>query len=174
MTIARAHLLVVTTLLVTAIWGCSGGDEASSGSAAQSEEQDRQEIAATLAEAAERWHYGDKAVLYDMEFDHVTEEYTYDAYLEIKKMSGMNSDTLEAFNVKDVQFFGRDSADVEVEVVFVGPVGDTSKLAQIWRMYRHHDKWIRPTMSSHMMQMIREEERRVADSAANAETNDDW
>ena len=139
------------------------------------EEQDRLEIETTLAETAGRWRYGDKAVLYEQEFEYLQVEHTYDSYLEIDRIKRMESDTVVAFEVKDVRFFDRDSAMVSVDVVFVGPTEDTTRMPQEWMMYYHQGRWIRPSLSSIKYQLDFEERRRQADSAAAAEEDEeDW
>jgi hypothetical protein len=136
--------------------------------------EDRREIEAVLEETATRWHYGDKAILYEQEFECLQVEYTFDKYLENDRIKEMESDTVSAFNVKDVRFFDRDSALVSVDVVFVGPAGDTTLHPQEWKMYYHRGHWIRPTLSSLGEQLRFEERRRKADSAAEAEENEVW
>jgi len=163
--------------LVLSLWsllvGCSS-DESQSGGAARTYEDDRREIEGTLDETATRWRYGDKAILYEQEFEFVRIEYTYDEYLEIDRIKRMESDTVRAFRVKDVKFFDRDSAQVSVDVVFVGPTKDTTRLPQEWTMYYHKGRWIRPTMSTPAGQAEFEERKRKADSAAAAEEDEEW
>ena len=113
-------------------------------------------------------------ILFEQEFECIQVEYTYDEYLEIGKIKGMESDTVHAFTVNDVQFFDRDSALVSVDVVFVGPAGDTTFYPQEWTMYYHRGHWIRPTLSTPEEQLRFEERRRKADSAARAEEDEVW
>ncbi|MEW5795558.1 MAG: hypothetical protein AB1772_04275 [Candidatus Zixiibacteriota bacterium] len=173
MTIAKQYVTLVMFGLVVLLWGCSS-DDARSGSDSPSPEEDRQQIEATLAETAVRWHYGDKAVLYEQEFEYVQVDFSYDKYLEVEKIRRMEADTVKAFLVKNVHFFGRDSARVAVDVVFVGPSGATTYLPQEWTMFYHRGRWIRPTMSTPAGQQEFEERRRRADSAAAAEEDEEW
>lgn len=169
--------LVVLTLvlaLVLGITACSSDSEKTE-SVVSVQERDRQEIESTLEETAGRWRYGDKAILYEQEFEYLRAIMSYDEYLENDRIKRLESDTVRAFDVKDVVFFGRDSASVSVDVVFVGPTGDTTHFPQQWVMYYHQDRWIRPSLSSFQNQKLFEEQRRQADSAAAAEEGlEDW
>ena len=168
-------LTVSSLILSAAVWliGCSSEKE-QSGNQSVSPEDDRREIEATLEETATRWRYGDKVILYEQEFECLQVEDTFDEYLEIDQIRGMSSDTVRAFTVKNVRFFDRDSALVSVDVVFVGPAGDTTHFPQEWTMFYHRGRWIRPTLSMPEEQLRFEERRRKADSAAKAEENEVW
>ena len=175
-TMMRDRLIVVcvTMVLIFGLASCSTESQ-QSGEDIPTLESDRREIQETLTEIAVRWSYGDKVVLYEQEFEYIQVEHTYDSYLEIERIKRMESDTVVAFEVKDIEFFERDSALVAVDVVFVGPTEDTTRLAQQWMMYYHLGKWIRPTLSSIKYQLDFEDRRRQADSAAAAEEEDeDW
>jgi len=162
-------------MLLLSAWltGCSSDTQRSDGKSANPED-DRREIAATLEETAVRWRYGDKVVLYEQEFEYVQVESTYDEYLGIGEIKDMESDTVRTFLLKDVRFFDRDSAVVQVDVVFRGPAGVESILPQEWTMFYHRGRWIRPTLSNPARQLQFEERRRKADSAARAEENEVW
>ena len=169
----RLSAVLVLSLLL-GLAACSSDSE-KPGSTLSIEEQDRLEIKATLAETAGRWRYGDKAVLYEQEFEYVRLEYTYDAYLEIDRIKRMEADTIVAFDVKSIKFFDRDSAAVSVDVVFVGPTNDTTLLPQEWVMFYYQDRWIRPSISNLQHQLQYDELRRLSDSAAAAEEDgEDW
>jgi hypothetical protein len=161
-----------TLAILLVLWGCSSDKESGGGS--RSLDDDRREIAATVAETAIRWHYGDKTILYEQEFEYAQVEHTYDSYLQLPRIKKMEADTVHAFVVKDVKFFNRDSALVSVDVVFVGPTMDTTHLPQQWTMYYHRGRWIRPSMSGPNTQREFEERRRKADSAAAAEEKEEW
>ena len=154
-------------------WGCSS-EKNGGKSASRSYDEDRRQIDSTVAETGVRWHYGDKVVLYEQEFEYIQVEDTYDKYLENPKIKKMEADTVHAFVVKNVNFFDRDSARVDVDVVFVGPKMDTTHYSQVWTMYYHRGRWIRPTISTPTRQKEFEERRRKADSAAAAEENEKW
>jgi len=165
-------------VLIAAVFGCYGcstDDSSSSGSADR--KADVQQIKDALDETIVRLRYGDKSVLYEQEFAYVKDGLTYDEYLERNEIKRMNVDTVAAFVVKDAAFLPGDSALVDVDVVFVGPLGDTTHFPQTWHMYRYNDRWIRPTLSTREGQDYWDERRRVADSAAEAEKGlgkDDW
>jgi hypothetical protein len=156
------------------LWGCSSDKSGNVGKRRGSIEDDRREIESTLAEIATRWSCGDKVALLEQEFEYAQIEYTYDQYLDIPKVRKMESDTVYTFAVKDVKFFEGDSALVDVDVVFVGPTQDTTRLPQKWVMYYDHGHWIRPTISFRARQVEFEERRRKADSAAAAEEKEKW
>jgi len=174
MTRDKLLLFVLILSLLLGLAACSS-DSDKPDATLSIQEQDRLEIKTSLAETAGRWRYGDKVVLYEQEFEYLQIEHTYDSYLEIDRIKRMESDTVVAFDVKDIKFFDRDSASVSLDVVFVGPAGDTTRMPQEWVMYYHRGRWIRPTLSSIKYQAIYEERRRQADSAAAAEEDgDDW
>ncbi len=171
--IPRAVLLLLTVVLV----GCSS-DQAEKTESGKTEpaktdltirEADSLAIQTTLTEVASRWRFQDKAVLYEQEFDYFRFEYSYDDYLEIDHVKNMNADSVFTFNVKGIEFFGRDSAAVKVEVVFKGETGNLSYDYDTYRMYRYQDRWVRPSFSAPKLQIAFEEARRSADSAAAAE-----
>jgi hypothetical protein len=168
--------LTVSALILSVAFGLSGcsSEKGQSGGQSVSPADDRREIEATLEETATRWRYGDKVILYEQEFECLQVEYTFDEYLELGDIKGMNSDTVRAFTVKNVRFFDRDSALVSVDVVFVGPAGIPTLYPQEWTMFYHRGRWIRPTLSSPQEQLRFEERRRKADSAAKAEENEVW
>lgn len=174
MTRDKLVLIALVLALLMALAACSSDTEEPE-DAPSIMERDRLEIETSLAEIAGRWRYGDKAVLYENEFEYLQSEHTYDAYLEIARIKRMESDTVVAFQVKDVKFFDRDSAKATIDVVFVGPSLDTTRMPQLWTLFYHQDKWIRPTLSTLENQLVFEERRRKADSAAAVEEDsEDW
>ncbi len=130
-------------------------------------------IQESLNEVVARWHSGDKAVLYDNEFPYLRDDLTFEDYLENEQVQRLEADSLAAMKVKDVQFFGEDSAAVDIDVIFVGPLGDTSRLDNKYTMYYYGGRWLRPTLSEFVKQEEREVDRRIADSAAAAESDDE-
>jgi len=166
----------VALISIAAGWsGCSSDQPAKNVTGDRT--SDIQQIKDVLEETAVRWRYGDKSVLFEQEFQYLKDGFTYDRYLEDDKIKRMESDTVRAFVVKDVRFLDGDSAMVDVDVVFVGPVGDTTRLAQTWPMHYYQGRWIRPTLTNRAGQDQWDERRREADSAAAAEENlgkDDW
>ena len=169
----NGFLVVLAAAIVAVAFGCSGEtdqvDNASSVATAAIDSSDVELIQAMFTEVAMRWHHGDKAVLYDLEFEYLQDKYTFDEYLDFRQIQYLEADTLEALVVKDVEFFGRDSATVTAEAVFIGPTGDTSYYTDKYRVHFHRGRWIRATAGAIDLQMEYEELRRVADSAAEAE-----
>jgi hypothetical protein len=174
MTIGRMATLLTFLGSVLILWGCSSDKESTTGKRRGSIEDDRREIESTLAQIATRWRCGDKVALLEQEFEYAQIEYTYDQYLEIPQIKKMESDTVYTFAVKDVKYYEGDSALVNIDVVFVGPTLDTTRMPQKWVMYYDHGHWIRPTISTPTRQKEFEERRRKADSAATAEENEKW
>ncbi|UCC44479.1 MAG: hypothetical protein JSU65_00690 [Candidatus Zixiibacteriota bacterium] len=122
-----------------------------------------------FTEASTRWHYGDKAALYDIEFEYLQEKNTFDEYLEFGQIQHLEADTLVQMVVRSVEFFGQDSAMAVVDAIFVGPTGDTTVFPDRYKVYYHRGRWIFPSVSVIEQQLQWEELRRVADSAAAAE-----
>jgi len=167
-TIFCAVLFSMTVLLAA----CSS-DKAEktepSGASLTQEESDSLAIQATLTEIITRWRYGDKSALYEQEFDYFRFENTYDEYLEFDQVKKMNADSAWAINVKGVNYFDRDSAAVDVEVIFRGPTGNLSYDYDTYKMYFNDNRWVRPSFSVPQFQKEFEEARRIADSAAAAD-----
>ena len=154
-------------LAVISMWGCGKSDRTSSGT----HPSDQQLIQESLTEAITRWHYGDKAALYDNEFEYVQNRFSFDEYLKFGQLK-LDADTVEGIAVKKVQLFGRDSALVNVDVEFKGPTGNISHQLDTYPMYFHRGKWIRPTLGRYSSQMAYEQSRHEADSAADAEAKE--
>ncbi|MFZ1684634.1 MAG: hypothetical protein WAU88_10965 [Candidatus Zixiibacteriota bacterium] len=161
-------LVILLTVLIT-VAGCGKSDSNQPAPATSS--SDREQMQATLTEIISRWHMGDKGGLFDNEFDYVRERYTYDDYLRFRELR-LDADTVDALNITDVKMFGRDSADVSVEVVFKGPTGKISKRQDHYMMFRWKDKWIRPTVSTYQIQTEWDSRKNQADSAAEAEAKE--
>ena len=164
----RRALVVFGCLVVMA--GCGGKQEKS----ADAGKTDQQLIQEALTEAITRWHYGDKAALYDNEFEYLQERFTFDDYLKFGELQ-LDADTVEDILAKEIQLFGRDSAKVDAEVVFKGPTGKISRLRDVftkYTLYYHRGRWIRPTLSQYALQLRYEQSRHAADSAADAEAEE--
>lgn len=174
----RNRTPLAAMIAVAALWaGCSSDDETATRRTDANRDADEQQIRAILHKTARRWHYADVAVLYEQEFEYLLNDMTYDEYIDHQKIKNLEADTVEDFVVKDIEFFEGDSAHVAVDVVFVGPTGDTTRLPQSWTMFLHRGRWIRPSLSGPQGQANWENLRREADSAAAAEENlgkDDW
>jgi hypothetical protein len=123
--------------------------------------------------AMTRWKYGDMAGLYDMEFEYIQDQFTYDEYLLQPKIKDAIIDTFYDFKVTSVQFFDRDSANIHDIVTFIGRQGDTIRLSHMDMVYYHRDRWIRPTLGYSQHQHLYEEMIRKADSAAAVEEREE-
>ena len=132
---------------------------------------DEQFIQEALTEAITRWHYGDKAGLYDNEFEYFQERFTFDDYLKFGELQ-LDADTVDGILAKKIELFGRDSAKVEAEIVFKGPTGRISRISDTYWLWYHRGRWIRPTVSQFKLQQQYEQSRRAADSAAEAEAEE--
>lgn len=174
-TVLTAIVGITTLIAIVLFCGCAGSEDTESPAdtaakyATETDSTDIKLIQEMFTEAAVRWHYGDKAVLYDLEFEYLQDKYTFDEYLDFRQIQYLEADTLEALTVKDVQFYGRDSALASAEAMFIGPTGDTSRFTDLYPIYFHRGRWIRPTAGAIDLQVEFEERRRVADSAAAAE-----
>jgi len=167
------NFLILTAMFVLLLGCQSEKAEQEEMSVEEGREADIQAIQATISEAITRWHYGDKAVLYENEFEYLRYEMTFDEYLEDEKVKLAEADTVEAINVLDAVFYGSDSADCDVEVVFLGPAEIETFDYQNYRFYFSAGKWIRPFISRPERQKMFEENKRIADSTAEAES-EDW
>ncbi len=167
---AVSRALFVCAIAALLIGGCGGKKEGATAGG----KSDEQQIQDVLNEVITRWHYGDKAGLYDNEFEYLRERYTFDDYLKFGELR-LDADTVEAIEAKDIKLFGRDSALVDAEVVFKGPTGKITRLRNAttqYKMYYYGGRWIRPTVSQYDLQMRYEQSRRAADSAAEAEAKE--
>jgi hypothetical protein len=162
-----ARLLIAAGLLL-AIDGCGGSDSTSTPATPQ---DDRALIQESLTEVITRWHFRDKAGLYDNEFDYLRERMTFDQYLQANEIK-LDADTVMGIEVKDLHLFGRDSADVAVEIIFEGPTKLQSRMRDAFRMYRYHDKWIRPTLSNMEAQVEYDRLKKSYEEAAEAEAKE--
>jgi hypothetical protein len=165
----RCAAIVCCSLAVFAC-GCGSKQDAPSADG----KSDEQLIQEALTEAITRWHYGDRAALYDNEFEYLQERVTFDRYLTFGELS-LDADTVEGINAKAIQLFGRDSALVDAEIVFKGPTGKITLLRDAttkYMLYYHRGRWIRPTMSRFELQQQYEHSRHAADSAAEAEARE--
>ncbi len=168
------RLILCTVLLLFAVVmaGCSS-EQAEETESVETNltipEADSVAIQAMLTEIITRWRHQDKAALYEQEFAYFRFENSFDEYLEFDQVKQMNADSVYAFNVKGVQFFERDSAAVNVEVVFKGLTGKLSYDYDTYIMYYTNGRWVRPSFSAPQYQKEFEEARRIADSAAAAD-----
>ena len=175
------NIMITSRILIVAgvigvlgiLIGCSNKGDSGQATTASVVKSDRDLIQEALTEAAVRWHYGDKAVLYDNELEYLQDKYNFDDYLTFRQIEFAEADTVEAINVQNITFYGRDSALAAVEIVFKGPSGKISRDHDKYMMYYHRGRWIRPTVGSMDIQREYNVTRRQADSAAEAEAKED-
>jgi hypothetical protein len=176
MTTGRILSFALALGVMALVLGCGQKSEsngkAKSAVDASSGQTDREQIQTALTEAITRWHYGDKAALYDNEFEYLQDKYSFDEYLTFRQIEYAEADTVTAINVQDVTPFGHDSAMVKVEIVFTGPSGKISKDYDKYIMYHHRGRWIRPTVGTIEQQNGYDAVRHQADSAAEAEARE--
>jgi hypothetical protein len=153
--------------------GCSS-DQPQQDAAPPAAPSDREAIQTALNEIQARWRYGDKGVLYENELSYLRDAMSFDEYLERKEIVHLEADSMVAMNATDIEFHGRDSALAKIEVVFVGPTGDTTRLTHESMFYNYKDTWLRPSISHPSYQGKHDELRRIADSSAAAEENEEW
>lgn len=168
MTTVRIICIICFTGAAMAYLSCSGDKPEQTDAAVKTDSVLIQEA---LQNSVERWRYGDKAALYDMEFEYYQEAVTYDEYLEDRKIARLQADSVEAMEVYSVNLFEGDSALVRARVIFVGPSGKKTQFDEgIWyHMYFHRGRWIFPTVSTRVEQREWEQIKLAADSAARME-----
>lgn len=126
------------------------------------------EIADALEDPLVRLAYGDKSGLWENEYEYLHEQETFDDYIKHGEISWANVDSLLRLEITDIIFFD-DSLALEVNFVFLDANGnDKSSPAQLF-LYRHHDRWIKPYMTSLWRQQEYEKLVRQAD-----DDSEDW
>jgi len=178
MTIGSLKRLLILCGLCWLIISCGDTiEQADTGAAAPSnltqEEQDWQAITELIHEAVIRWSYGDKGALYDLEYEYVRDQYTFDEYLQVPQIRYVNADTVLDINVLNIRMFNRDSAIARIEVLFQGPSGKISKDYDNYPLYFHNGRWLRPTVGIPSIQNDYDKLIRQADSAAAAEAEEE-
>lgn len=164
-------IVVILCLVLAAACGKQGETpDTSAGGAGETASLTEEEIIGeVLNEAIIRLKYGDKTGLYENEFEYMKDEYTYDDYLRMAQIRWAEADSITFVEVRRIEFFDRDSAQVDVTVHFEGPTGQKSYVRDKVVVYYHQGRWIKPTVSVIDQQLYYDEKIRVADSAAAAE-----
>jgi hypothetical protein len=124
---------------------------------------------ALINETIDRMRYGDKAGLYDMEFEYFRDETTFDVYLTRGDIRWANADSLSFIEVKAVRLFGEDSAAVDVLIYFEGPGGKKTALDEEYKLYHLQGYWHKPTVSVISAQIDYQNLIRQAEEAAEEE-----
>jgi len=173
MTLGRYAMVAALFVSLAIAFGCSKKDTStqttSTASAPSRELTDSELIQNTLTEVVTRWHYGDKGGMYDMELEYLQDKYTFDEYLEFATIKPVSADTMESMIVTKTSIVPRESAFVNVDVVFRGPTGERSVAKDTHLFFYHRGRWVRPIASARYLQLEYEQIRHVADSAAEAE-----
>jgi hypothetical protein len=156
-------LAFLTTLLIGLAVACSqqeGNKTDDSGTARVSDTsgavaeldqrtKDSIEIDKVIKTGLTRWKYRDKAALYDNEFPYMRDEYTFDDYLELRRVQNAAADSLVGNQILSIQFFkSGDSAYVYQKLWWDGPSGRTHEMGSHERMYKYDGRWIHPMISS--------------------------
>ncbi len=161
------------TILILFVIGCSSDSneqtDATEAVTVSNDSVDFYLIQEMFEEVSVRWHYGDKAALYDAEFPYLRAKHTYDEYLTFGQIVYAEADTLVKMVVHDAEIFDQDSAYVQVEAIFVGPKGDTSRFIDKYRVHYMEGRWFHATMSVLDQQLQFDDLKRKADSAIAAE-----
>ncbi|MEW5993549.1 MAG: hypothetical protein AB1744_04045, partial [Candidatus Zixiibacteriota bacterium] len=79
-----------------------------------------------INEAITRLRLKDKSGLYELEFEYLHDDYTYDDYLNMGQIRWAEADTVMYVDIRNIEFFDHDSAAVDVTVNFEGPTGHKS------------------------------------------------
>ena len=168
----RIVLHLTAALAAALIIGCSAGQDGdtSQGAPEPAAMTAEEQIAHDLNEALVRLSYGDKTGLYNLEFPYLREETTFDAYLKLRSIEFAQMDSLDHLEVNAFNYFETDSAAVDVAYVFNSLSGEQTKLPDRLIIYKHGDRWVKPTASSLRKQMEFDDLVRQADSAAAAES----
>jgi len=122
-----------------------------------------------LREVLTRLKYGDKSGLYENEFEYLTDETTFDEYLELAPVKNAEADTLVSVEVVAFEPSEENSALVTYIVHFKGPTGNATELGDVIRMFKYQGRWIKPTVSNWVNQKEYDDIVRQAEEAADEE-----
>lgn len=177
-------------MLLGAIVGCGGGDEtevppepvvtaeAAPGSivrvadvpgATGERADDWAAIHAVVDEVLTRLSYGDKSGLWENEFGYLHAQEDFDDYSKRGEVLWANVDGLEYVEIKDILFFGQDSALVETAFHFSATEEAGGQPMPLMAYYRE-GRWIRPYITTITLQLEYDALMKQADDDA----GDDW
>ena len=114
---------------------------------------EEQEIANTLNDALQRLRYNDKSGLYELEFSYYTDEHTYDDYIKRGEIQYAQMDSINHLEVYDFTYYDDDSADVNIGYVFNSAASGLTTLKDMFRLYKSHDRWVKPTVTVLQLQL---------------------
>ncbi len=126
-----------------------------------------------LNEGLMRLKYRDKSGLYELEFEYLRDEKTYDEYLTMGEIRWASMDTINHLEVNDVHFYDDDSAWVEATYVFDSPTQGRSETPDEFMVYKHNGRWIKPFVSIIDNQLLYEKTIEDARKAALEEAQGD-
>ncbi len=132
---------------------------------------DWNEVVAVVNEVITRLRYGDKSGLYENEFEYLQDEESLDEYLRHGEIAWANADGLDSVEIKDITFFGRDSAWIDAAFHIRNPDGVSEATEQKLLAYYHRGRWIKPYMSMIDRQLAYDDQVRQADEDAE---DDSW
>lgn len=124
---------------------------------------------ALINETIDRMRYGDKAGLYDMEFEYFRDETTFDVYLTRGDIRWANADSLAFIEVMAVSMFEEDSAAVKVLIHFERSGGKKIAVDEEYKLYHLQGYWHKPTVSVVSAQIDYDNLIRRAEEAAEEE-----
>jgi hypothetical protein len=155
----RACLVLLAALIA---FGCGErADQPASDDASTSAADDRlagksqewRDIQAMLDEVITRWRYRDKTVLYDLEFEYIRDQFTYDEYHDIPQIKHVHADTVYSLELLSLTLFDEgDSARGDVLATLISTGGDTIEVTDNYPFYYRDGRWIRPTIGSYIVQ----------------------
>lgn len=176
-------MLTVASVVGIFLAGCGGDDTGTKeaivegGSVASTTDTLRQydtttvegAIAKALNDAMDRLRYDDKSGLWENEFSYLHDGEDFDFYMRRRQIFNARADSITYLEVRNVQEFEDDSAAVEVRVHFLGPSGTPTHLDDNIIVYRHNERWIKPTVSVYEQQAMYDSIRQEAIDAARRE-----
>lgn len=186
-------MLVGGLLLLSGMVGCGGGDDTEVPPASEqvvaTEEPagsivrvpdapgatgeraaDWAAIHAVVDEVLTRLSYSDKSGLWENEFGYLRAQETFQDYIKRGEVTWANVDGLKFVEIKDMLFFGQDSALVETEFHFENPQGIVEGQPMPLMAYYREGRWIRPYVSTISHQV----EYDALMNQADDDTGDDW
>lgn len=176
-------MLAVALLFGIFLTGCGGDDTGTEkavdkgGSAASTTDTLRQydtttvegAIAKSLNDAMDRLRYDDKSGLWENEFSYLHDGEDFDFYMRRRQIFNARADSITFLEVRSVEEIEGDSARVDVRVHFLGPSGTPTHLDDEIIVYRHNERWIKPTVSVYEQQAMYDSIRQEAIDAARRE-----
>ncbi|RKX26180.1 MAG: hypothetical protein DRP47_08600 [Candidatus Zixiibacteriota bacterium] len=148
----KVRLFFILCVVGLFLFGCSA-DKKTDGDTTGAVTEDsllseNAQIANMLNDALIRLSYEDKSGLYELEFEYFTDENTYDDYLERGDVKWIHMDSIIHLDVHEIEYFGDDSAHVNVEYVFNSAAGGQSRMPDKLSIYKKNGRWMKPTITT--------------------------